>query len=100
MSVQCKEEIMDGWHFRGCSRKAKKDGYCTQHHPDTIAKRDKDRAARDKIEQENSIYARHKRSQAKLTAIKAACQDCRDGYAPDHPPHDINVLLEAIEDEL
>ena len=38
--------------------------------------------------------------ETKLKAIKAICQDCRDGYAPDHPPHDMTVLLEAIEDEL
>lgn len=38
---RCKEQIQYDSVFdsRQCSRKAKKDGYCTQHHPETVAKR-------------------------------------------------------------
>jgi hypothetical protein len=31
--------IYQGGHMRQCSRKAVKDGYCKQHHPDEVKKR-------------------------------------------------------------
>lgn len=40
--MTCKERV---WHYHGhqfttqCSREAKIDGYCKQHHPDSIKKR-------------------------------------------------------------
>jgi hypothetical protein len=44
--VMCKEKVFrsnGGWFSiaQPCSRKAWKDGYCKQHHPDTVAERDK-----------------------------------------------------------
>jgi hypothetical protein len=93
--MNCKESIMHGFHLRQCSRNAVKDGYCTQHHPDSVkARRDK-QDAEWKRKQENSIYARFGRLQAKLKAVKAECQDYRDSYAPNQP-HDTD-LLESIE---
>ena len=29
--------------------------------------------------------------------IRFEIQSFRDGYAPDHPPHDMGVFMEAIE---
>lgn len=43
MSDRCKERVREGglhwtrWHQ--CSRKAKQDGYCKQHHPDAVKAR-------------------------------------------------------------
>ena len=39
---QCKKMVPgSGWGtFRQCSRKAVKDGYCKQHHPDSVKARD------------------------------------------------------------
>ena len=39
--VYCKGLVHDdhGVSFHGCSRKAKKDGYCKQHHPDAVKAR-------------------------------------------------------------
>ena len=34
MSVKCKAEVMSGYYLTNCSRNAKKDGFCHQHHPD------------------------------------------------------------------
>lgn len=33
---RCKQSIMKGYALYQCSRKAWKDGYCKQHHPDTV----------------------------------------------------------------
>jgi len=50
IQVQCKERIYSGaWNARSqCSRWAVADGFCKQHHPDTVrAKRDAWKAKRD-----------------------------------------------------
>lgn len=36
MAEQCKEKIFDGWRHRRCARKASRDGYCKQHHPESV----------------------------------------------------------------
>lgn len=39
--TRCKERVYSHWRSRQCHRKAWKDGYCKQHHPDTVkARRD------------------------------------------------------------
>ena len=48
-SDKCKETVFrQGGSFGGnrCSRKAVKDGFCKQHHPDAVAKRRDERMAR------------------------------------------------------
>ena len=37
----CKELVWQGMFSYRCSRKAWKDGYCKQHHPDTVAERNR-----------------------------------------------------------
>lgn len=39
--VYCKESVWQGMASYRCSRKAWKDGYCKQHHPDSVAERDR-----------------------------------------------------------
>jgi hypothetical protein len=36
---RCKETVWEGMARYPCSRKAWKDGYCKQHHPDSVAER-------------------------------------------------------------
>ena len=35
--VHCRKKVYRDWHFHQCARKVWRDGYCQQHHPDTIA---------------------------------------------------------------
>lgn len=47
MSECCKEEVRCKTNFyrtRRCKRRAWKDGYCTQHHPENVKKRDEEKA--------------------------------------------------------
>ena len=37
---RCKADVWHGYHSATCSRAAKRDGFCNQHHPDAEAKRD------------------------------------------------------------
>ena len=39
MSEGCKQRIFGDWNHYDCSRKAVIDGYCKQHHPDSVKKR-------------------------------------------------------------
>ena len=41
MSEKCKETIFGkfSWHGHRCTRNAIKDGFCKQHHPDSVAER-------------------------------------------------------------
>ena len=43
---KCKEKVFDGWHHHRCSRWAIKDGYCKQHHPDEVEKRQEQKEKR------------------------------------------------------
>ncbi len=38
---KCSERVWIGYHEQPCSRYAVRDGYCKQHHPDEVAKRNK-----------------------------------------------------------
>ncbi len=51
-NAQCCEKVFSGGGYSiggiylQCERIAKQDGYCTQHHPETIAARQKEKWAR------------------------------------------------------
>ena len=50
--TRCREKVLDRWNawptYHQCERKAAKDGFCTQHHPDTVAARQATSAAKGK----------------------------------------------------
>jgi hypothetical protein len=75
MSEQCcKEESVSTpgtFRFHRCYNKAKKDGYCMVHHPETKARRDKAREERWKAQQANSIYARYERAMDRIATLEA-----------------------------
>lgn len=61
---RCKEMIFGDFHHRQCSRNAWKDGYCKQHHPDSIKeqirKSEKRWAAEAEIKRQNSPWTKLK----------------------------------------
>jgi hypothetical protein len=65
---RCKEQVQSqsGFgRFRNCSRAAIKDGYCLQHHPESVnARRQK---------QQEKWEEQHKRREAPFTMIKRLC---------------------------
>ncbi len=65
---KCKEQVMRGWHLGQCSRNPVRDGYCKQHHPDSVAAREK--LQTDKFEQKqkrrHALYIHIKELEAKL----------------------------------
>ena len=97
----CKAEVAEktgrGLHkgFRECARKAWKDGYCKQHHPETIeAKKVKEQEKYDKWWKTTKGYAKEQMKEAREALINgnpglalAIMNDYIDG----------NVLLDAPE---
>ena len=84
--VKCKEMVWSNerWPRRHqCNFNAKKDGFCTIHHPDYIkAKREK-QDAKYKMQRENSIYARHQRLQKENKSLQAKIDMLMLEYCPE-----------------
>lgn len=72
---RCKEQVVwDSWgHTARCRRNAVRDGFCAQHHPDTVKARDAVRVARWETESARTFarYAQQDRERAVLAAAKA-----------------------------
>ncbi|MHA1345016.1 MAG: hypothetical protein ACTSO3_01315 [Candidatus Heimdallarchaeaceae archaeon] len=47
-----------GWHRYQCSRKTVKDGFCKQHHPDSVKKREEEKERKFLEKQKNSPWHR------------------------------------------
>lgn len=61
---KCREQIMDGYTLRSCTRNAARDGYCNQHHPDTIKARQKESEKRFQAKREKDpLYVARRRAQ-------------------------------------
>jgi len=66
---RCKASVLDyGWRSRQCSRKPWRDGWCKQHHPDTIAERKRIRDLRYKQKRANGPLARAQKEIERLRA--------------------------------
>lgn len=70
MSERCAERVADGWHFRHCSRKAIKDGYCKQHHPDSVKARQDKADARYEEQRANSIYTKYDKALKRIAELE------------------------------
>jgi hypothetical protein len=72
MSKQCKERVYGDWgRSHQCSRKAVKDGYCKQHHPDTVKARREKSEARAAEKEKQSLWYRLKIAQQRITELEA-----------------------------
>ena len=70
----CKVLVPDGGrsvNFHRCRRNAVKDGYCKQHHPDTVAKRDEERRLRWEEKQNTSPIRKLAQAMEKIKELEA-----------------------------
>jgi hypothetical protein len=88
MSEQCKERVWRDWSSSNCARKAVKDGYCKQHHPDAVKERQEKASARWNEKVNNSDSAKLKRA---LDTIEQLTRE-RDELEQDKAE-----LVEALE---
>jgi len=70
---RCKASVYHAtiWESHQCSRKPWKDGWCKQHHPDTIAERERIRDLRYKQKRANGPWERLARAQKEIEQLKA-----------------------------
>ena len=71
LTERCKERVHAARSFNGhpCSRKAVRDGYCKQHHPEAVKARAEARKA-----ESDAFWAQH---EARVSATKAAADALR-----------------------
>lgn len=76
---KCKQKVtsMNGWHTYGCQRSAWKDGFCKQHHPDTVAERRKKSDARWEKKQENSPWALLAKANERIQQLEKEIADLK-----------------------
>lgn len=99
MSESCKVNVWDGWYHRPCSNKAKRDGYCMVHHPESVEKRQKAAMKRYEEKKRRSPWARLERAEARVVELEGAIRRHRDtkydeGSCVDVPDSVLYLVLE------
>ena len=92
---RCKESWVKNWSTVRCSRKATRDGFCKQHHPDTKAA--KDVKWRAEWEAERAASAKAKRI---LAAERAELQAAEKWAYGEVAYYDYEADLRAAVDDL
>ena len=67
---KCKKEVWNGYNHGECLRKAVRDEYCWQHHPDSVAKREKLSEERYQKQLESSPIMKLEKANAKIKKLK------------------------------
>ncbi len=69
--TRCKEMVWAGYHKHQCSRKRWKDGYCKQHHPDSVAKRREEQTKRYEQRRKEAPWYRMREMQKLNESLKS-----------------------------
>ena len=79
--IRCKAEVNSGYsNYRQCSRKAGKDGWCKQHHPDAQAKRDREAAELRDYHYKNSAAYKLKKALERIEELEEQLEVLRANY--------------------
>ena len=97
MSDKCKEKIFGDYRYRPCSRKAVTDGFCKQHHPDTIAARNKKSQERWEKERYNSTGNQLARAKTRITELEAQLSKSQWVSVEDRLPEEGQVCFVYCE---
>ena len=94
---RCKQTIYKGTWARAsqCSRKATKDGYCKQHHPDAVAKRNKEVEERYEAKRKQSPWYKLKQAHDKIATLEA--DKARLDWLDKRPVYMENFTRAAID---
>ena len=80
---KCKKIISDptGWHHYKCSRNAWKDGYCKQHHPDTVKVREQAKRERWEEKCKQSSWYRLEQAEKRIAELESEISTLRKNLA-------------------
>jgi len=100
---RCKAAVTNGYRsmrYHQCSRKPWKDGWCKQHHPDTVAERRKrqDRMAQQRLE--NSLIMRLVKARREIEGLQARIDKALEAINVELTAPGIDKALEVINVEL
>lgn len=90
---QCKEMIWKDFHNYQCSRKPWRDGYCKQHHPDTVEQRKAE--SMERWQAKNEIWREARRLENAAPDLLSICKQVKDYL--DHPEQKSHRAWELIE---
>lgn len=78
---RCKEQVAgaSGWRSHRCERRAVADGYCKQHHPDSVKARQEAAARRYEERLDASPYRQIKRLTARIAELEAELAKVKNG---------------------
>jgi len=79
---RCKQMMFHGWHRQQCSRKAWEDGFCKQHHPETVKIRHQKSAQRWEEEKKQTDWYRLENAQKEIEALKARIAELENQEGP------------------
>lgn len=94
---ECKEMIFKGFHHYRCSRKAKKDGFCIQHHPDSKEKRKKEAELRYEEQKKHSPWHRLGKAIDCIKDLKAALESIANNTCCDKCQEAALVAKKALD---
>lgn len=77
MSEKCRAKVWKNWNYYNCTRKAVLDGYCKQHHPDSVSKRREESHKRYQEQWENSTIRRLEKAIERIKALEAEIEELR-----------------------
>ena len=67
---KCKKEVWNRWNYFQCSRNAVKDGYCWQHHPDEVIKRERLYDEKFQRKLDNNPYKKLKKAKERIKELE------------------------------
>lgn len=78
MTDRCAKQVFDNWSHRQCSRKAVKDGWCKQHHPDAAEERKQKSIERYEEKRKNEPLYRLARANEKIKQLEEENRKLRE----------------------
>ena len=74
---KCKKRVFKDWHSHRCTRNAWKDGFCKQHHPETVKARDAEASRRYVEKQASSPWALLKKAEERIAELESELKELR-----------------------
>ena len=80
---RCNEKVYPpstwgSFHGHQCTRKDWKDGYCKQHHPDSVAKRELKKEERWNKKQQNSPWNQLRIANKRIQELEELLKECNE----------------------
>lgn len=75
---QCRARVWGNFNFHRCPRKAVKDGYCYQHHPEAVQKRKEEAEKRSEEAQQQSPWAKLERARKRIEELETTLKKANE----------------------